>query len=244
MELSLLFVILFGLCIGSFLNVAIVRIPKNESIHLPASHCPLCRHPLKWYHNVPLLSWLLLKGKCAFCHQPISFQYPLIELLTALIYALCYVQLHSLLQMALVGSVFALLLALSVIDLRYKAVPDSLSLPALLLAFLSMRPLESFQNGLLFMGGFTLLRFSLSTLMKKEVMGEADIIIAGIIGALLGIKLGCLAIYIAAVIALIVFMILRKKGYELAFIPFLSLGVGITWSFQIPLLHLLEHIYE
>lgn len=237
-------VTLFGLCIGSFLNVAIIRLPKNESINLPASHCPTCLHPLAWYHNVPLFSWIFLRGKCAFCKSHISFQYPLVELSSAFLYAFIYFHLTNTLQALLIASVFALLLALSIIDLRYKAVPDALSLPALVLAFCAGDPLVSLQNGLLFMGAFAFLRFFVSALAKKEVMGEADIIIAGIIGALLGIKLGLAAIYISAVIALIVFMIIRKKGYELAFIPFLALGLLLTWLFKTPILHIMELIYE
>lgn len=237
-------VTLFGLCIGSFLNVAIIRLPKNESINLPASHCPTCLHPLAWYHNVPLFSWIFLRGKCAFCRSHISFQYPLVELSSAFLYAFIYFHLANTLQALLIASVFALLLALSIIDLRYKAVPDALSLPALILSFCTGDPLVSLQNGLLFMGAFAFLRFFISALAKKEVMGEADIIIAGIIGALLGIKLGLAAIYISAVIALIVFMIIRKKGYELAFIPFLALGLLLTWLFETPILHIMELIYE
>lgn len=237
-------VTLFGLCIGSFLNVAIIRLPKNESINLPASHCPLCLHPLAWYHNIPLFSWIFLRGKCAFCKSHISFQYPLVELSSAFLYAFIYFHLANTLQALLIASVFALLLALSIIDLRYKAVPDALSLPALILSFCTGDPLVSLQNGLLFMGTFAFLRFFVSALAKKEVMGEADIIIAGIIGALLGIKLGLAAIYISAVIALIVFMIIRKKGYELAFIPFLALGLLLTWLFETPILHIMELIYE
>lgn len=237
-------VTLFGLCIGSFLNVAIIRLPKNESINLPASHCPTCLHPLAWYHNVPLFSWIFLRGKCAFCKSHISFQYPLVELSSAFLYAFIYFHLANTLQALLIASVFALLLALSIIDLRYKAVPDALSLPALVLAFCAGDPLVSLQNGLLFMGAFAFLRFFVSALAKKEVMGEADIIIAGIIGALLGIKLGLAAIYISAVIALIVFMIIRKKGYELAFIPFLASGLSLTWLFETPILHIMELIYE
>ncbi len=237
-------VTLFGLCIGSFLNVAIIRLPKNESINLPASHCPLCLHPLAWYHNVPLFSWIFLRGKCAFCKSHISFQYPLVELSSAFLYAFIYFHLANTLQALLIASVFALLLALSIIDLRYKAVPDALSLPALILSFCTGDPLVSLQNGLLFMGAFAFLRFFVSALAKKEVMGEADIIIAGIIGALLGIKLGLAAIYISAVIALIVFMIIRKKGYELAFIPFLASGLSLTWLFETQILHIMELIYE
>lgn len=237
-------VIIFGLCIGSFLNVAIVRLPKHESITLPASHCPTCLHPLKWYHNIPLCSWLFLRGKCAFCKSAISSQYPIVELSVAMLYGISYVRLTSVTQALLIGSVFALLLALSIIDLRYKAVPDALSIPALLLAFCVGNPLQSIQNGLIFMGAFALLRFLVSALLKKEAMGEADIIISGIIGAILGIKLGFAAIYIAAIMALIVFVIVRKRGYALAFIPFLALGLLFTWLFNTPILHVMELIYE
>jgi len=240
--LTLLFMI--GLCIGSFLNVAILRIPKGESVTLPASHCVHCLHPLAWYHNIPLLSWLFLRGKCAFCHAPISSQYPIIELLSALLYLCAWIQTDDFVQALLLGTVFALLLALSLIDLRYKAVPDALSLPALMLSFSANNPLASLEQGLLFMGGFTFLRFGLSFVLKKEVMGEADIIIAGIIGALLGVKLGLLAIYLSAVIALIAFMVVRKKGYELPFIPFLSAGLFIVWFWSDVALTFLGKLYE
>jgi leader peptidase (prepilin peptidase)/N-methyltransferase len=235
---------MIGLCIGSFLNVAILRIPKGESVTLPASHCVHCLHPLSWYHNIPLLSWLFLRGKCAFCHGSISAQYPIIELLSALLYVCTWMQTEDFIQSLLLGTVFALLLALSLIDLRYKAVPDALSLPALMLSFLTTNPLTSLEQGLLFMGGFTFLRFGLSYVLKKEVMGEADIIIAGIIGALLGIKLGLLAIYLSAVIALFAFMVVRKKGYELPFIPFLSAGLFIVWFWSDSALMLLGKLYE
>ncbi|MDD2382586.1 MAG: prepilin peptidase [Sulfurospirillaceae bacterium] len=241
--MELFLVTLIGLCFGSFLNVAILRIPKGESINFPSSHCPTCKHPLKWYHNIPLFSWLFLRGKCAFCHTSISLQYPLIELLGALIFLIIFIKTPLVNEALLLGAIFALLLALSLIDLRYKAVPDTLSLPALFLSFFVGSPLVSFQNALLFMGGFTLLRFSISSIMKKEVMGEADIIIAGIIGALLGIKLGCSSIYLSAIIALIAFVIVRKKGYELPFIPFLSLGLFITWLFDTEILSILGMIY-
>lgn len=235
---------IIGLCIGSFLNVVILRIPNSESIAFPASHCPTCKHSLKWYHNIPLLSWLFLRGKCAFCQHPISVQYPLVELCSALLFLISYFQTHYIAQALLLGLIFSLLLALSIIDLRFKAVPDSLSLPALFLAFFTGSPLVSLQNGLMFMGAFALLRFCVSALMKKEAMGEADIIIAGIIGAILGIKLGCFAVYLSAVIALIAFIIVRKKGYELPFIPFLSLALFMTWLFNTPILSLLEALYE
>jgi len=185
-----------------------------------------------------------LRGKCAFCHSPISYQYPLIEMLSMFIFVIGFYRQESLLQGLIVATLFALLLALSLIDLRYKAVPDSLSLPTLFLSFLTHEPLVALQNGLLFMGAFALLRMVISSVLKKEAMGEADIIIAGIIGALLGVKLGCAAIYLGAILALVGFIMVRKKGYELPFIPFLSLGIFVTWVFDTQILKLLEIMYE
>lgn len=244
MMMDWVWLLLLGLCIGSFLNVAILRIPKDESISFPSSHCTSCLHTLKWYHNIPLLSWIALRGKCAFCHAPISAQYPLIEALSALLYLVVFYHSGSLFQALLIGTIFALLLALSLIDLRYKAVPDMLSLPALFLSFGVNLPLSSLQHGLIFFGAFALLRITLSSLLKKEVMGEADSIIAGIIGALLGVTLGLFAIYLSAVIALIAFMVVRKKGYELPYIPFLSFALFVTWLFDSHILRLLEALYE
>lgn len=239
----LLFAVL-GLAIGSFLNVVILRVPKGESISFPASHCPKCNKKLKFYHNIPLLSWVFLRGKCAYCGEKISLQYPLVEFLVSVIFVLAYIKSGDMLNSIILGLLFALLLALSVIDLRYKAVPDSLSMPALFISFFARDFLSSFQDALLFAGGFTLLRMVVSWMIKKEAMGEADIIIAAIIGATLGVNLGLSAIYISAVIALPAFLIVGKKGFHLPFIPFLTLGLFITWLMDSAVLNILEKIYE
>ncbi len=238
----ILFVIL-GLAIGSFLNVLILRVPKGESISFPASHCPKCKKKLKFYHNIPIFSWLFLGGKCAYCKEKISLQYPLVEFLVAIIFVLSYIKSADMLQGAILGLLFALLLALSIIDLRYKAVPDTISMPALFISFFARDFLSSFQDALLFAGGFTLLRMIVSWIIKKEAMGEADIIIAAIIGAVLGVNLGLSAIYISALIALPVFLIIGKKGFHLPFIPFLTLGLFITWMLDKNILNILDRIY-
>jgi leader peptidase (prepilin peptidase)/N-methyltransferase len=240
-------VILFGiigLCVGSFLNVVIIRVPKGENIAFPSSHCLTCKTPLKWYHNIPVFSWLFLKGKCSFCKSPISIQYPIIELLSMSIFIICVLQADSFIVMSISATLFTMLLALSVIDLRYKAVPDSISIPALFVSLFMNDFLYSLNAALLLAGGFALLRILVSWAIKKEAMGEADIIIAGIIGATLGVTLGLSAIYISALIALPAFLIVSKKGYELPFIPFLTMGLFITWCAQAPILKFLEMIYE
>ena len=221
------------ICKHYFLNVLIYRIPKEESVVFPASHCPQCDADLKWWHNIPLFSWLFLGGKCAFCKGKISFQYPLIELSTALLFALAYWRMQDVPHAVVVGLVFALLLGLSVIDFRYKAVPDSLNLAALTLAVFSTSTLlTNFTNALLFAGGFTLLRFYVSFIIKKEALGEADIMIAATIGAMVGLKLGLFTIFLSAIIALPVFVIIKEKDYEVPFIPFLALALFLVFIFN------------
>ncbi len=219
--------------IGSFLNVLIIRIPKEESIVFPSSHCVNCGKSLRWYHNIPLFSFIFLGGKCAYCKSKISIQYPLVEVLTAIIFALSYFKTKDLTFSFIVGGVFSLLLALSIIDFRFKEVPDSLNLLALTLSFVNNQNIiQNFQNALLFAGGFSFLRFYVSYLVKKEAMGEADIIIAGIIGAMVGVKLGVLVIFLSAILALPVFLIANKKDLEIPFIPFLALALFVVYFFS------------
>ncbi len=224
---------LFGLLFGSFLNVLILRIPIDKSVVFPPSACPKCNNNLKWWHNIPVVSWLILSGKCYFCKEKISIQYPLIELFSALIFALVYWKNMDFQYSLIAGLVFALLLGLSVIDFRYKAVPDSLNLLALSLSiFASSAILDNFVNALLFAGGFTLLRFYVSFALKKEALGEADIMIASTIGAMVGLKLGAVAIFCSAIIALPVFIIIREKDLEIPYIPFLALALFIVYLFD------------
>ena len=161
--MELLFVFILGAAIGSFLNVVIIRTPKDESISFPASHCMSCNTPLRAWHNVPILSWLFLRGKCSFCGEKISIQYPLVEVLSGLIFLFSAMKLGLNLQSFGVALTFDLLLALSVIDYYYKMVPDSINLSALTIAIFSATSLGqfgyNFTNALLFAGGFTLLRF-------------------------------------------------------------------------------------
>jgi len=242
MEIILFTII--GLAIGSFLNVVILRIPENQSISFPASHCPKCNTKLKFYHNIPLISWVALGGKCAYCKEKISIQYPLVEFFTALIFLVTYLKSENLIQAGILSLLFSALFALSIVDLRYKAVPDLISFPALFLSFFARGFLSSFHDALLFAGGFTLLRMIVSWIIKKEAMGEADIIIASIMGATLGINLGLGAIYLSALIALPAFLIVGKKGFQLPFIPFLTLGLFITWLFDKQILILMDKIYS
>ena len=229
-------IFIFGVLIGSFLNVVIYRVPKNKSIIYPASSCPVCNTKIKPWHNIPIISWILLKGKCAYCSAPISIRYPIIELLSGILAVLIYIKLqHIDIFLVINFAVFATLLALSVIDLDYKAVPDSLNLLALTLSFFSsINIIDNFTNALILMGGMSLIRFYVSYFIKQEAMGEGDIIVAGTMGALLGIKLSLIAIFIASFIALIpsLYNRIKNQDLELPFIPFLALGTFIVWICQ------------
>ncbi len=237
MEFVLVFI--FGAAIGSFLNVLILRTPLDQSVSFPASHCMSCNTPLKYYHNIPILSWLFLRGKCAFCDEKISVQYPLIEIFSALIFLLTTLKMGITFQSIGYALAFDLLLALSVIDYRYKMVPDSINLAALTVAIFSATSfndiLHNAQNALLFAGGFVLLRFYISYGIKKEAMGEADIMIAATMGAILGVPLALVAIFLGAVLALPALLLTQGESEEskqLPFIPFLAMGCWITLMFD------------
>ncbi len=243
--LAVLFIL--GICIGSFLNVVIYRVPIKKSIISPPSSCPNCNTKIKPYHNIPLFGWIILKGKCAYCGAKISVRYPIIEFLTGLLAVIVYIKMQNIdIFYFVTFATFATLLALSMIDVDYKAVPDSLNLLALTLVFFhSPEILHNFTNALLFMGGMSLIRYYVSYFVKKEAMGEGDIIVGGTMGALLGIKLALFAVFIASFIALFpsLFQRFTKKELELPFIPFLAAGTLIVWYFDGFFIHLWSSIY-
>jgi len=264
MELLIAFV--FGIVFGSFLNVVILRIPKDESVVFGASHCTSCGKKLKPWHNIPLLSWIFLRGKCAYCANKISMQYPLIELASGLIFVALVYKYSLSLPLLFVAMSFLMLLALSVIDAKYKMIPDSLNLLAIFFAILGAWSINglfaNFQNALLFAGGFTLLRFVLSYYLTSsvyraglktktswnkhfdrspfiEAMGEGDIMVAATMGALLGVKLGLVAIFLSALLAMPVMLYVMRGSKEeqrVPFVPFLALATFIVYMFDSPIL--------
>lgn len=117
-------VFITGLCIGSFLNVVILRTLSEESIVFPASKCPKCQTPLKWWHNIPVLSYILLRGKCAFCKEPISIQYPIIELITGIIYTILFMKFGVSFDTLFAWIFAALLIVIAGTDIKEKVVYD------------------------------------------------------------------------------------------------------------------------
>jgi len=223
-------VFLFAMLIGSFLNVVIYRIPKGESIMFPASHCGSCNTPLKWWHNIPILSWIFLGGKCGFCGSKISVRYPIVELLTGLIGVVIYIKLGFAWYIPFVFFSFASLFALSIIDIDYMAVPDSVNVAALLFALIQPDFLHAIMNATIAAGGLFLLGFVSSKISNREAMGSADIIVAGTMGALLGFPLFFIALFLSAILALIPTLIWRENGVP--FVPFLALATLIVYFFD------------
>ena len=233
-------VFIFGTMIGSFLNVVIYRIPNNESIVFPASKCQSCQTTLKWYHNIPIFSWVFLGGKCAFCKAKISAQYPMVEFLTGIIFVALYFKLGLVWYLPFVAASFAALLALVMIDFKYMAVPDNVNFAALIFALVQ----PEFLNGLIYAaiaaGGLYLIGLLAALLARKQAMGGADVIVAGTMGALLGFPNFFVAIFLSAILAMIPALLNRENGVP--FVPFLALATFIVYLYDTQATQLLETI--
>jgi leader peptidase (prepilin peptidase)/N-methyltransferase len=238
--LSAVMVFLFGIAIGSFLNVVIYRIPKGESIVFPASKCQSCQTPLKWYHNIPIFSWLALGGKCAFCKEKISAQYPTVEFLTGVLFVILYFKVGLVWYLPFVAASFAALLALVMIDFKYMAVPDSVNITALLFALVQPNFIDALLYAAIAAGGLYLIGLLSSLLARRQAMGGADVIVAGTMGALLGFPNFFIAIFLSAILAMVPALIWREKGVP--FVPFLALATLITYIYDTQALDILEMI--
>jgi len=222
---------LVGLAVGSFLNVVILRLPREESIVSPPSHCPSCETPLRWYHNIPLLSWIALRGRCASCGAWIGWQYPLVEAATAAIWA-GNVAAYGVGPEAVRAIAFlTLLFAIAVTDARFYIIPDELSLGGAVLgvalALLAGTPtLQEAVIGAVAGGGALWLVAILGTwAFKKEAMGGGDIKLMTMIGAFLGWKGALLTVFLGALAGTLVFVPIAWKSDRL--VPFgLFLAVG------------------
>lgn len=263
------YVIIVGAMVGSFVNVLISRIPKNESIVSPPSHCPKCNTPIKWYDNIPILSYIILGGKCRSCKIDISLKYPLVEFLTAALFALLLYK-----YIAFAGvfkgpeflapflvqiSAITLLIAIGFIDLEHRLIPH---IPCLVGTFviiglsawfyeiqgyyikadmgvalvrhtelLAESPhinalLSSAMGAAVATAVFWALRFVGSVIFKKEALGEGDIYLMAMIGALLGWKGVVIIFFLAPIPGSIIGIIMWKltKNKEIPYGPFLILA--------------------
>ena len=237
-------IFMIGLVIGSFSNVCIYRLPRNESVIFPASHCPSCNKSIKWYDNIPLLSFLILKGKCRYCQNKISAQYPLVEFLTGYLYLVLFL-LYGLQLKTFVYMLFcSALIIITFIDLKEQIIPDVISLPFIALGFLlsfflkTISPIDSLLG--ILSGGGTLLLIAVagSYLFKREAMGGGDIKLAAMVGAFLGWQLTLLSLFlgfffgaITGVIILIKNKRKNEQGDSVPFGPFIAFGTLIALFF-------------
>jgi len=231
--------IIIGAMVGSFLNVCICRLPKGESIITPRSHCPQCQTLIRFYDNIPLLSYLLLHGKCRSCRAPISIQYPTVEGVTALGSLVLFLKFGISWEYLLYFLFLSALIVITVIDLYHQIIPDVISLPGVGIGLLAslVLPHLTFLNSLTgaLLGGGSL--FLVATLyqwfFKREGMGGGDVKLLAMVGAFLGWKAVILTILFSSFIGSItgiIFIAVKGKNlkYAIPFGPFLSLGAVLS----------------
>ena len=224
-----------GAIVGSFLNVCIYRIPPGKSIVFPASHCPACEHPIKFYDNIPIISYIILRGKCRNCGEKISPIYPAIELLTAVMSLLLFRK-YGLSFEYLFSFLFTCaLIVITFIDLKHRIIPDVITLPgiplfALAAIFFMDITLKSSLIGILAGGGcLYLVAFVYQLLTKREGMGGGDIKLLAMLGGFLGwqsLWFIIMASSLIGAVAGISAMICKGKDtkYAVPFGPFLSIA--------------------
>jgi leader peptidase (prepilin peptidase)/N-methyltransferase len=240
--LELLTVTLFGLCIGSFLNVCASRLPLGKSIVYPGSRCTSCGRELSWFDNLPVLSWVALRGRCRTCKQSVSWMYPAVEIVTALVFAITYLT-YGLTFLGIVRVVFACaMIVLFVTDLQHKILPNVITLPGVILGFVCSVFLPpgwtSSLIGLIVGGGFLLaIAEAYHRIRGQEGLGMGDVKLLAMIGAFLGWKLVLLTLVFASFTGSLAGGLLIASGrgsmkYELPFGTFLAVGavLAATWG--------------
>ncbi len=228
-----LFAIVLGLIIGSFLNVCIWRLPRNLSIVRPRSLCPSCHQPIPWYENVPILSYILLRGRCRRCGSAISIRYPIVEILTAVLSWLVWRKYGLSAGYPLYFAFAASLLMVSVIDLDHRIIPDVVSIPGTVVglmcaAFFPYLSLLDSLIGILVGGGsLYVVAFLYAAATHREGLGGGDIKLMAMVGAFLGWRGALFAIFfgslVGSVVGVIAMIARRADGkMPIPFGPFLS----------------------
>ncbi|WP_300670462.1 A24 family peptidase [Desulfoluna sp.] len=230
----------YGLCVGSFLNVCIYRVPLSRSIVRPGSSCPSCASPIRWYDNIPVLSFLILRGRCRNCRGQVSFRYPAIEMLTGC-FALIALFAFGLSINALVHFIFfSVLITLTFIDIDHRIIPDVISLPGIPLFFLLSLavPTVTWQEsalGILAGGGsLWLVAWLYERVTGKAGMGGGDIKLLGMMGAFIGWQGVLFTIFFSSLTGSVIglsIMLIQKGNMKMAipYGPFLAAG-ALTYT--------------
>ncbi len=238
---------ILGAIVGSFLNVCILRIPKGESVVFPASHCPACQKPIAPLDNIPLISFLMLKGRCRYCSAKISWQYPLLEILAACFFVLFY-HFFGITVKGVLYLLFSLaLLVETFIDLKHQIIPDVITLPGIAIGLIASAFFPALHGetlawmgflksliGVLIGGGFFYVTGTLAEwILKKEALGGGDVKLLAMIGALLGWPGVVWTIFTSSLIGSAVGLYLRiKSGDErIPFGPYLAAGAFLYLFF-------------
>ena len=242
--LSWLFWFAWGSCIGSFLNVCIYRMPREQSLVRPRSRCPTCEHLIRWHDNIPLVSYALLGGKCRDCHAPILWRYPVVEAITGF----ATVSIMACFGVNPASAVYLLfiygLITASFIDFEFQIIPDEISLGGLVLGVLASGLVPALHGtdsrllalgrsviGLLAGGGMLYATGMLGDfLFRKESMGGGDVKLMAMAGSILGWKFVVLAFFLAPMLALLpgLFVLLVKRSHVIPYGPFLSLALVVA----------------
>ena len=239
-------IFIFGAIIGSFLNVCICRIPAGQSVISPASRCPQCEAAICWYQNVPVLSYLLLRGRCSSCGVAISKRYPLVEALAGMLFVWIYLRFGWQLATPVYWLFVAALVAITFIDLDHQIIPDVISLPGIVVGFLLVLLVpwiswfDSLFGILLGGGSLWLVAEVYHRLTGQEGMGGGDVKLLAMMGAFLGWKAVLPVIFFGSLAGSLVgvpLMWLKRADGKLAipFGPFLALGglVYLLWGQQL-----------
>ena len=253
--LLLILLALFGLAIGSFLNVVIVRVPAGESLLHPPSKCPLCENPIAPRDNIPVLSWILLRGRCRHCAEPIPAGYPLVELTNTVLWVLAGVRFGASVEVIPYAVLFSVLLALSVIDLELYILPNKITYPSILVSLVAIPVLSiafgdnpksliegALIGGIGFAGFLLLILLMWELIMRKEGMGMGDVKLAVLLGLWLGWLdpiLTLMALIASSLIGLLVGVVIfaiRKESRPFPFGPWLALGSVLVILFSGPIL--------
>lgn len=228
---------LFGLIIGSFLNVVAWRLPRGESLVKPRSKCPGCGTQLKAYDNIPVFSWLVLRGRCRGCGARISARYPVVEAATALLYVGVVAAEHDDALRCVLGlAMVTFLVPIAVIDLDLKRIPNALTGPAAVVAVVASALLDpSFLPEQLIAGAAALAFFLIPAVLSKKGMGMGDVKLAGVLGLYLGAAVAP-ALFIALIVGVVVGVaivasqgVTRGRKVKVPFGPFMALGAVVAF---------------
>lgn len=231
------FTFLFGVAAGSFSNVCVYRIPRKISVITPSSRCPVCNKNISPIDNIPIISFLILHGRCRHCQSSISWRYPLIEIFTGAIYLLIYLKFHLSYLSIIYALLCSSLMIIAFIDIEHKIIPDVITIPGIIAGLISSMvfpyiTLLNSAEGLLLGGGL----FYIIAILSRGGMGGGDIKLIAMVGSFLGWKNILLTIFLGSLfgsIVGIILIILKKKGRKdtVPFGPFLSLGAIISIFF-------------